>query len=160
MREKGRQAIIQPCFIAFGMGILFVKTLILLILNLAEKWCHCTGFARSWIAWNLYWNHKTCQRHSISSMQSSSSFLQWMKETRALHTTCSVLSHFSSVWLFATPGTLAHQAPLFMGSLGKNTGVGCHALLQGIFLTRDWTCVSYLKHSGGFFTTSATWKAQ
>ena len=25
---------------------------------------------------------------------------------------------------------------------GKNTGVGCHFLLQGIFLTRDWTHVS------------------
>ena len=27
-------------------------------------------------------------------------------------------------------------------SPGKNTGVGCHALLQGIFPTRDWTQVS------------------
>ena len=25
---------------------------------------------------------------------------------------------------------------------GKNTGVGCHLFLQGIFPTRDWTCVS------------------
>ena len=32
---------------------------------------------------------------------------------------------------------LTLQAPLFMGnSPGKNTGVGCHALLQGIFLTQ------------------------
>ena len=160
MWEKGRWAIIQPCFIAFWMRILFVKTLILLILSLAEKWCHCTRFAGSWIAWNLYWNHKTCQRHSSSSMQNSSFFCSEMKETRALHTSCSVQSYFSSVWLFATPWIVAHQAPLFMDSLGKNTGVGCHALLQGIFLTRDWTCISYLKHSGGFFTTSATWKAQ
>ena len=27
-------------------------------------------------------------------------------------------------------------------SPGQSTGVGCHFLLQGIFLTRDWTCVS------------------
>ena len=27
-------------------------------------------------------------------------------------------------------------------SAGKNTGVGCHALLQGIFLTKDQTCVA------------------
>ena len=27
---------------------------------------------------------------------------------------------------------------------GKNTGVGCHFLLQGIFPTRDWTRVSYV----------------
>ena len=33
----------------------------------------------------------------------------------------------------ATPWTLAHQAPLSMGFPGKNTGVGCHFLLQEIF---------------------------
>ena len=33
---------------------------------------------------------------------------------------------------FVTPGTVAHQPPLSMG--GWNTGVGCHFLLQGIFL--------------------------
>ena len=36
-------------------------------------------------------------------------------------------------------------------SPGKNTGVGCHALLQGIFLTRDWTRVSCM--AGRFFTS-------
>ena len=44
------------------------------------------------------------------------------------------------------PGTVACQAPLSMGffffffswdSSGKNTGVGCHFLLQGIFLTQE-----------------------
>ena len=44
-----------------------------------------------------------------------------------------VLSH---VQLFAIPQTVARQAPLSMGSPGKNTGVGCHFLLQGIFLTQ------------------------
>ena len=39
--------------------------------------------------------------------------------------------------LTGTPWTVAHQAPLSMGILpGKNTGVGCHALLQGIFPTQ------------------------
>ena len=33
----------------------------------------------------------------------------------------------------ATPETAAHQAPLSMDSPGKNTGVGCHFLLQGTF---------------------------
>ena len=32
-----------------------------------------------------------------------------------------------------TPQTVARQAPLSMGFPGKNTGVGCPALLQGIF---------------------------
>ena len=33
-------------------------------------------------------------------------------------------------------------------SPGKNTGVGCHALLQGIFPTRGWTQVSYISGVG------------
>ena len=40
----------------------------------------------------------------------------------------------SGVRLFVTPWTVAGQAPLSMGILqGRNTGVGCHVLLQGIF---------------------------
>ena len=42
----------------------------------------------------------------------------------------------SHVRLFATPWMVAYQAPRSMDSLGKNTGVGCHFLLQGIFLTQ------------------------
>ena len=48
---------------------------------------------------------------------------------------CCMLSHFSRVRLFVTLWTVAHEAPLSMGSL-QNTGVGCHALLQGLFLTQ------------------------
>ena len=33
---------------------------------------------------------------------------------------------------------IACQAPLSMGFPGKNIGVGCHFLLQGIFLTQEW----------------------
>ena len=36
----------------------------------------------------------------------------------------------------ATPQTGARQAPLSMGFPSKNTGVGCHFLLQVIFLTQ------------------------
>ena len=35
-----------------------------------------------------------------------------------------------------TPWTVAYQAPLSIVFPGKNTGVGCHFLLQGIFLTQ------------------------
>ena len=42
----------------------------------------------------------------------------------------------SCVRLFATPWSVARQAPLSMGFPSKNTGVGCHFLLQGIFLTQ------------------------
>ena len=41
-----------------------------------------------------------------------------------------LLSHFSRVQLCATPQAAAHQAPPPWDSPGKNTGVGCHFLLQ------------------------------
>ena len=42
----------------------------------------------------------------------------------------------SHVWLFATTWTIACQAPLSWGFPSKNIGLGCHSLLQGIFLTQ------------------------
>ena len=41
-----------------------------------------------------------------------------------------LLSRFSHVRLCATPWTAAYQASPSMDSPGKNTGVGCHFLLQ------------------------------
>ena len=43
----------------------------------------------------------------------------------------------SRVRLFATPWTVAYQPPPSTDSPGKNIGVGCHFLLQGIFLTQE-----------------------
>ena len=46
-------------------------------------------------------------------------------------------------------------------SPGKNIGVGCHVLLQGIFLTQGSN--PHLMSpalAGGFFTCSSTWEAQ
>ena len=53
------------------------------------------------------------------------------------------------------PGSCPGDSP------SKNTGVGCPALLQGIFLTqRSNLCLLSLPAlAGGFFTTSATWEA-
>ena len=56
----------------------------------------------------------------------------WTEEPGGLHSMGS-----QSVGLSATLWTAARQAPLSTGdSPGKNTGVGGHALLQGIFLTQ------------------------
>ena len=46
-----------------------------------------------------------------------------------------VLSYFSHVWLFETPWTVASRLLCPWDSPGKNTGVGCHFLLQEIFPT-------------------------
>ena len=72
-----------------------------------------------------------------------------------------MLRHYSCVRPFVTLWTVTQQAPLSWDSPGKNTGVGCHALLQGIFPTQGLNlhllCPAL---AGGFFTTSATWEAR
>ena len=47
-----------------------------------------------------------------------------------------MLKCFSCVWLFVTLWTVATRLLCPWDSPGKNTGVGCHTLLQGIFLTQ------------------------
>ena len=66
--------------------------------------------------------------------------LVWTTQVHSLGTTqpqlpaCAcMLSHTR---LSAIPWTMAHQAPLSMGFSRQDTGVGCQALLQGIFLTQ------------------------
>ena len=44
-----------------------------------------------------------------------------------------MLRHFSYVQLFATPWTVARQAPLSMEFSEQEHGVGSHSLRQGIF---------------------------
>ena len=50
----------------------------------------------------------------------------WLQE-------CVVFLVTKSCPTVASPWTVAHQAPLSTGFPGKNTGVGSHFFLQGIF---------------------------
>ena len=53
-----------------------------------------------------------------------------------------MLNHCNRIQLFATPWTVALQILCPWDSSGKNTGVNCHALLQGIFLTwKSYSCL-------------------
>ena len=70
-----------------------------------------------------------------------------------------LLSRFSRVRLCVTPQTAAHQAPHPWDSLGKNTGVGCHFLLQCVkvkslsrvrLLATPWTAAYQAPLSTGF----------
>ena len=45
----------------------------------------------------------------------------------------------SRVWLFATPWTVACQAPLSMEFSRQEYCMACHSLLQGIFLNQGWS---------------------
>ena len=51
-----------------------------------------------------------------------------------------LLSRFSRVRLCATPQTAAHQASRPWDSPGKNTGVGCHCLLQCVKVKSLQSC--------------------
>ena len=58
--------------------------------------------------------------------------LRWL--VRSLLCVC--LSHFSHFRLFATIWTVVHQSPLSVRFSRQDYGMGCHALLQGIFPTQ------------------------
>ena len=59
-----------------------------------------------------------------------------------------MLSQFSLVQLFVTLWMVTLQDPLSIGFTGKNIGVGCHALLHGIFLTQGWSLHPYISCTG------------
>ena len=62
---------------------------------------------------------------------------------------CSILCLFVTLW------TVPCQASLSWSSPGKNTGVGCQALLQGIFLTQGSNlCLFHLPTLAGRFFTA------
>ena len=73
----------------------------------------------------------------------------------AVHQDCCSVSHSvvsDSLW----PHGLEPSSLLCpWSSPGKNTGVGCHTVPQGIFLTQDRTQVSHI--TSRFFTVWATW---
>ena len=74
-----------------------------------------------------------------------------------------VLSH---VWLFATPWTVACQVPLSVGFSSKNTVMGCHVLIQGIFPIQgsnpghpnSGQILNHLRHQGHPFTSMSSAK--
>ena len=62
-----------------------------------------------------------------------------------------------------TPWTVDHQDLLSMGFKGKNTGVACHFLLEGIFQTQGLNLGPLVQMvsctAGGFFSNWATREA-
>ena len=68
-----------------------------------------------------------------------------------------MLSHFSHVCSLQPWGPQPSRLLYPWNSLSKNTGVGCRALLQGIFPTQGSNQVSWVSCiARWFFTTSAT----
>ena len=83
-------------------------------------------------------------------------------ENGCVYVSVCVLSHFSRVQLCGTLWNAARQAPRPWDSPGKNTGGGCHALLQGFLLTQE-SNLRLLRLPAlacGLFTVSTAWEVQ
>ena len=106
---------------------------------------------------------------SILCVHKSHIFI-FQPHTYAFQACCAVVvcmhsQSLSYVQFFASPWTAACQAPRSWDFPAKNTGVGCHFLLQGIFLTQEWkpslctgrwTLQSHLgRQSGGVMSPSS-----
>ena len=62
--------------------------------------------------------------------------------------------------LFASVNSSPPGSSVHADSPGENTGVSCHALLQGIFPTQGSNlCLCVPCIGSGFFTTGTTWEA-
>ena len=72
-----------------------------------------------------------------------------------------MLSHFSCLWLFATPWTVAHAAPLSMGFSRQEYWSGLPCPPKGDLPDSRMELTSLMSPAlaGGFFTTNATWEA-
>ena len=73
----------------------------------------------------------------------------------------SMLSSFSPVWLFVTPKTVAHQAPLSMGCSWQEYWSGLPCPPPGDLPNPGIETASLMSAAlaGRFFTTSASWEA-
>ena len=86
---------------------------------------------------------------------------EWIQDGKSRqHPLESVPSPQYCVKLFQLYLTLSTQGPLSGDSPGKNPGVGCHALLQGIFPTQGSNpALMSPALARRFFTTSTVWEA-
>ena len=95
------------------------------------------------------WSHKGQKKSTSSSLRFQ--LIWWLKAGGSLNSAkeltnapgCCCCFSRSVVFDSLRPhGLLPTRLLCPWTSPGQSTGVGCHFLLQGIFLTRDWTCVS------------------
>ena len=84
--------------------------------------------------------------------------LEWLAIAFSINTPTCMLSHFSTVWLFVTPWTVACQAPLSVGFSRKEYWSGWPFPSPGDLPHpgAEPTSLTSLPLAGGLFTTSAT----
>ena len=94
--------------------------------------------------------HKTREPAFPKQQLKASEHIRHLNRTWGYGAVCLVPRLCPTPWIFEIPWSLAHQAPLSLGFSSKNTGVGCHALLQEIFPTQGSNQVS--RTAGRSFT--------
>ena len=93
----------------------------------------------------IFWIFILLSREMSANIVSSSQ-RQWLC-VRACVCMCVCVCTLSCIQLFGTPWTIAHRLLSPWDSPDKNTGVGCHFLLQGIFPTQGSnSCLLCLLH--------------
>ena len=109
-------------------------------------------------AYQAVLSHNTSETKCVESCPTSKT------SSPTQHPNCACVVHIKSFQSCLTLGNPMDCSPpgssLHGDSPGKNTGVGCHFLLQGIFPTPGSNPCSYISCIGGCFTTSTTWEAQ
>ena len=100
-----------------------------------ERVLYIDGHQAKYDVWKEFWNNGTSLAVQWLRFQLPMQGVQvqsLVKKLRSHMHACLVMCDS-----FSTPWTVAHQAPLNLwDSPGKNTGVGSHFLLQGIFPIR------------------------
>ena len=89
------------------------------------------------LAWRIPWKGLGTMVHRVAKSQT------WLKQFRKHRAYWHVVQAnggglvTKSCLTLMTPWTVTCQAPLSWDSPGRNFGVSCHFLLQGIFLTQE-----------------------
>ena len=108
-------------------------------------------FSEAW--WNSTWGIKAFCFMFLYQFGE----VPFLDEILMMHTLCCAYL-LSRVRLFAPKDCRPPGSSVHGDSPGKNTGVGCHVLLQGIFPTQESNQVFQI--AGQLFTYSATREAQ
>ena len=126
-----------------------------LILGCVEYWVHCTWNHLFFTCENIVFTYSFICPFSQQIFNTMCQVLFWV-----LNITVNKMDSAAAKSLQSCL-TLDYNPPWLLcpwDSPGKNTGVGCHALLQGIFLTQGLNLCLFKSPAlaNGFFTISAT----
>ena len=124
--------------------------------------CHCSAAKSGPTLWDLmnYSMPGSSALHYLLEFTQNMSTELIMLSSQSPHSACVLAKPLQSCPTLHPCGLQPTRLLCLWASPGKNTGVDCHALLQGIFLTQDQNpCLISSALAGRFFITSATWEA-